>query len=166
MTPEDRIINDPNASFPDCVKAVVDNAGRAYALGQLKIERIKASETIRITGKEISDTDDKNQLKKAALKYGIAEKPNEDIQAHPDVEKYQYYIIGLNIGTFDYTVKAVVSVSRNGKRYYDHKLSKIEKGLLLSTIQDLSMSSEESKKALSIIKDKRLLDILQEEIIK
>lgn len=89
--------------------------------------------------------------------------PNEDLAKNGDVQGYEYYVSGLNIGGTDYTVRAAVAVSRNGNRYYDHKLTKIEKGNLLSLLDRVSTTgASESKSPLSDIDDKRLLQILQD----
>lgn len=89
--------------------------------------------------------------------------PNEDLAKNGDVQGYEYYVSGLNVGGADYTVRAAVAVSRNGNRYYDHKLTKIEKGNLLSLLDRVSTTgASESKSPLSDIDDKRLLQILQD----
>lgn len=89
--------------------------------------------------------------------------PNEDLAKNGDVQGYEYYVSGLNIGGTDYTVRAAVAVSRNGNRYYDHKLTQIEKGNLLSLLDRVSTTgASESKSPLSGIDDKRLLQILQD----
>lgn len=89
--------------------------------------------------------------------------PNEDLAKNGDIQGYEYYVSGLNVGGADYTVRAVVAVSRNGNRYYDHKLTKIEKGNLLSLLDRVSTTgASESKSPLSGIDDKRLLQILQD----
>ncbi len=89
--------------------------------------------------------------------------PNEDLAKNGDIQGYEYYVSGLNVGGADYTVRAAVAVSRNGNRYYDHKLTKIEKGNLLSLLDRVSTTgASESKSPLSDIDDKRLLQILQD----
>lgn len=89
--------------------------------------------------------------------------PNEDLAKNGDIQGYEYYVSGLNVGGADYTVRAAVAVSRNGNRYYDHKLTKIEKGNLLSLLDRVSTTgASESKSPLSGIDDKRLLQILQD----
>ena len=91
----------------------------------------------------------------------IESRENEDIKKHPDVESYDYFVCGLKIGGADYTAKIVVANQRNGERYYDHKLTQIEKGALLSTLSAIHKAGEESNTPLSDVKDKRLLSILQ-----
>ncbi|MCW9710011.1 hypothetical protein L5B71_03785 [Avibacterium sp. 21-586] len=87
--------------------------------------------------------------------------PNEDKAKHPDITSYDYYVAGLNIGGGDYTVRAVVANSTTGEKYYDHKLSEIEKGDLLEMTSRLS-SAEISNQSPIDLDDKRLLQILQD----
>ena len=85
---------------------------------------------------------------------------------------------------WDYTVKAVISNTKDGNRYYDHKLTQIEKGKLIDelTLSNATASSGLSSAAsqgdtdagrpandsretiespISKYKDKRLITILQ-----
>lgn len=108
---------------------------------------------------------------------------NHDREAHPNVSEYRYYVAGLKIGTTDYTVKSVVAVDRNGRRYYDHKLTQIEKGNLIDRRDEVSSSFTDNKASESVagspviqktgpettfstIKDKTLLSVLQPEPLK
>ena len=143
-----------------------------------RIEKLRKSEPVEITGWEIEPSDDLKQYKKNALEYGkrlrgeytnkdtgetvmvgknaIKEVLNHDyknaeqlqsVAAIPqiienavyiesqantddkvDAEKFDYYVCGMKIGGEDYTVRAVIVTPKEGTRYYDHKLSKIEKG--------------------------------------
>ena len=77
------------------------------------------------------------------------------------MKSFRYYVCGLNIGDENYTVKAVVAVQPNGDRYYDHKLSEIEKGKLLSILPTIQKAGIENKLPSSLGKDKRLFSILQ-----
>ncbi len=61
----------------------------------------------------------------------IDSEENHDKGKNPNVAEYQYYVCGLKIGGEDYTVRSTIAVDRNGNRYYDHKLTHIEKGKLL-----------------------------------
>ena len=182
-----------------------------------RIEKLRKSKPMKITGKEIEPSDDLKQYKKNALEYGktlrgeytnedtgetialtggnsrggireilqhdykdiehlqsiaaipqiiekstyIDEAPNEDVEKYPGVKSFRYYVCGLKIGNNDYTVKAVIAVQNNGDRYYDHKLSSIEKGKLLSTIPTIQKAGIENNLPPSVGKDKRLLSILQ-----
>lgn len=87
---------------------------------------------------------------------------NEDTNKNPKIESYDYYLAGLNIGGEKYTVKAVVANAVTGERYYDHKLTAIEKGELLSTAGITNPSFDDTS-PLSSIDDKRLLQILQDD---
>ncbi|WP_417085487.1 LPD38 domain-containing protein, partial [Lancefieldella rimae] len=182
-----------------------------------RIEKLRKSKAVKITGEEIVPSDDLKQYKKNALEYGkklrgeytnedtgesialtggnsrggireilqhdykdtehlqsiaaipqIIEKsifiddiPNEDVEKYSGVKSFRYYVCGLKIGNNDYTVKAVVAVQNNGDRYYDHKLSRIEKGKLLSIIPTIQKAGIENNLPPSIGKDKRLFSILQ-----
>lgn len=188
-----------------------------------RIEKLRKSKPIEITGNEITPSEDIKQYKKNALEYGktltggyvnkdtdkeirltsskkngglyevlqhdykdkehiqsIAAIPqiieesvyidtifNEDISRHPNVISYDYYVCGLKIGGVDYTVKAVISNMNDGSRYYDHKLTNIEKGRLIDMINKAPVSSVSittqtpETSALSSGKDKRLFSILQ-----
>ena len=91
---------------------------------------------------------------------------NEDKEKHPDVQYYEYYVCGLRINKIEYTVKAVVANSTTGKRYYDHLLTSIEKGRLISLTAAISHHGNETNLPNSGVKDKRLLRILQESLEK
>ena len=54
---------------------------------------------------------------------------------NPDVKNYEHYVCGLRIGGEDYTVHSIIAEDDKGNRYYDHKLSYIEKGKLLDFIE-------------------------------
>jgi hypothetical protein len=109
----------------------------------------------------------------------IATMENEDKAKHHDIIHYDYYVCGLKIGNVDYTVKAVMAYSNKNESYYDHKLTKIEKGNLLDLIQKqqtplkellstkpvIRKSGEESN-LLSEHKDKRLFSIFQTKLVK
>ena len=182
-----------------------------------RIEKLRKSEPVVITGEEIAPSDELKQYKRNALEYGktlrgeytnedtketialtggnsrggireilqhdykdiehlqsiaaipqiiekstyIDEAPNEDVEKYPGIKSFRYYVCGLKIGNNDYTVKAVIAVQNNGDRYYDHKLSSIEKGKLLSIIPTIQEAGIEDNLPLSIGKDRRLLSILQ-----
>ncbi len=190
----------------------------AFEEKKAKIEKLRNSDPIEITGKEIEPGKDLKEYRKNAFEYGknlrgeyknedtgaeikvsrgsiaevlkhsilddghiqsvsaipqIIEKSilidtldNDDPTKHPDVKSYSYYVAGLKINGEDYTVKAVVAESKSGERYYDHKLTKIEKGKLLSTLPDIHKSGEESNIPFSDSKDKRLLSVLQTNDVK
>ena len=76
-------------------------------------------------------------------------------------DSYRYYVCGLNIDGDDYTAKIVVGV-KGDRKYYDHRLTQIEKGNLINNLNGLSNSVAENQIAhVSDIKDKRLVSILQ-----
>lgn len=182
-----------------------------------RIEKLRESKPVEITGEEITPSDDLKQYKRNALEYGkklrgvytnedtgeqieltggnrrgglreilqhdykdkehlqsiaaipqiiekaifIDELPNEDRKNYPGVRAFRYYVCGLKIADVDYTVKAVIAEQNNGERYYDHKLTKIEKGKLLSIIPTIQKAGMDSDLPRSVGKDSRLLSILQ-----
>lgn len=189
----------------------------AFNTKKERIEKLRKSEPIEITGKEIEPSDDLKQYKKNALEYGkslrgeyinkdtgaiisvtggnsrggireilqhdykdvehlqsiaavpqiiensvfIEELANEDLEKYPGVKSFSYYVCGLKIAGVDYTVKAVIANQNNGERYYDHKLTNIEKGKLLSIAPTIQKAGIDGNSPLSDVKDKRLLSILQ-----
>ena len=170
-----------------------------------RIEKLRKSAPVEITGNEIKPSDDLKQYKKNALEYGkklrgeytnndtgitvifssgnkngglkevlqhdvsstahiqsIAAIPqiienaiyidsveNEDKEKKPNVSRYHYYVCGLQIGGTDYTVKAVIAEQNNGDRYYDHKLTAIEKSNLIDRIDEISSSFTEDETAIN-----------------
>ena len=177
-----------------------------------RIEKLRKSEPVEITGREIEPSDDLKQYKKNALEYGkrwrgeytnkdtgetvmvgknaIKEVLNHDyknaeqlqsVAAIPqiienavyiesqantddkvDAEKFDYYVCGMKIGGEDYTVRAVIVTPKEGTRYYDHKLSKIEKGKLLDSLIGITTPGFNQTTSLnSDIKDTKLLSLLQ-----
>ena len=191
-----------------------------------RIEKLKKTKSIEITGEEVKPSDDLKEYKKNALEYGktlqgeytnkdtgitiqlqrgrkngglnevlqhdykdrehlqsiaaipqiienatyIDSEPNNDIPKNPDVKEYQYYVCGLKIGGEDYTVRAVVAVDNKGDRYYDHKLTNIEKGKLLDQINSQAIKNNgfgttpgtKPTTVVSEYKDSKLISLLQE----
>lgn len=163
---------------------------QAYNDKKARIDKLRDSKTVEITGEEIEPSDDLKQYKKNALEYGkklqgnyvnkdtgitiqlqrgrrngginevlqhdykdvehlqsvaaipqiiensiyIDSRENTDKEKNPNVAEYQYYVCGLKIGNTDYTVRSTIAVDNKGNRYYDHKLTSIEKGKLLDQI--------------------------------
>lgn len=206
----------------------------AFEEKKARIEKLRKSEPVEITGNEITPSEDLKQYKKNALAVGkslqgeytnadtgnviqlqrgrrnggvnevlqhdykdeehlqsvaaipqiieqsiyIVSEKNTDMEKNPNVSEYQYYVCGLRIGGVDYTVRATVAVDKDGNRYYDHKLTHIEKGSLIENLNGLSNSVVVNQRAenvgfgatpgtkpttetLSNIKDTKLLSLLQ-----
>ena len=112
----------------------------------------------------------------------IQSEENTDRDNYPDVRMFNHYLCGLRIKDDDYTVRAVVAIQSNGERYYDHKLTNIEKGKIVNLAFKRPASSELSspeeqgdaelirpangvrernQSPLSECKDKHLVSILQ-----
>lgn len=66
---------------------------------------------------------------------------NQDTHKNPNVVSYHYYICGLKIGGEDYTVRMVEAEEKDGSRYYDHRLTHIEKGKLINELALINSSS-------------------------
>lgn len=170
-----------------------------------RIEKLRNTNPIEITGNEITPSQDLKEYKKNALEYGkslrgeyinddtntkievnaqsikevlqhdykdkeqlqsiaaipqiikngifIVSLPNEDVKRNVNVKEYQYYVCGLRIGNVDYTVKSVIAIDNNGNRYYDHKLTEIEKGKLLDELDRITNPSSQENSTLSRYKD-------------
>lgn len=89
--------------------------------------------------------------------------PNEDPKNYGKIDTFDYYFVGLKIDRKDYTAKVVVAKNSNGQKYYDHALSKIEKGKLLwHLIKSLRRGSDTSRNLPYGIRDKRIFSLLQE----
>ena len=94
---------------------------------------------------------------------------NTDLFKNPGVREYQYYVCGLKIGSEDYTVRATIAVDNKGDRYYDHKLTQVEKGKLLDLIENQAALNNgfgatpdtKSTTTFSGYKDTNLISLLQ-----
>ncbi|KGN69306.1 ankyrin repeat domain-containing protein [Porphyromonas sp. COT-108 OH1349] len=87
-----------------------------------------------------------------------------------NAQSFDYYVVGIQIGGVDYTVRAVVVNTKSGETYYDHKLSSIEKGKLLDLIarqgaynSDFGTTPDTKSTItdLSKVKDTKLVSLLQ-----
>lgn len=194
-----RFIGEQGAARLDAAEEAttrLDNLSTARRMEQTyndkkaRIDKLRDSKPVEITGEEIEPSDDLKQYKKNALEYGkklqgnyvnkdtgitiqlqrgrrngginevlqhdykdvehlqsvaaipqiiensiyIDSRENTDKEKNPNVAEYQYYVCGLKIGNTDYTVRSTIAVDNKGNRYYDHKLTSIEKGKLLDQI--------------------------------
>ena len=76
-------------------------------------------------------------------------------------DKYKYYVVGLNVDGVPYTARIVVG-EKNGKTYYDHELTQIEKGTIIDSLNGTTTSVAKNANAFSEYKDNRLFSLLQE----
>ena len=76
-------------------------------------------------------------------------------------DSYRYYVTGLKINGEDYTVRMTIGV-KNGKYYYDHYLTNIEKGNLIEIAQGFIPTEDAPNPSYADYKDKVLLSILKE----
>ena len=74
---------------------------------------------------------------------------------------YRYYVTGLKINGEDYTVRMTIGV-KNGKYYYDHYLTNIEKGNLIEIAQGFTPTEDAPNPSYAEVKDTKLLSILQD----
>ena len=88
----------------------------------------------------------------------IDELPNE--KGNGKYDSYRYYVCGLKIGGVDYTVKVTIGV-KQGKRYYDHSLTEIEKGNLIEIANGFTTTGGAPVPSSAEYKDRRLVSILQ-----
>ena len=89
----------------------------------------------------------------------IEELPNE--KGNDKYDSYRYYVCGMKIDGEDYTAKIVVGVKGDSK-YYDHRLTQIEKGTLIDNLNGLANSVAENQNApTSVGKDTKLVSLLQ-----
>ena len=89
----------------------------------------------------------------------------EEVSADPNKSKakydfYRYYICGLRIGAEDYTVRLTIGV-KQGKHYYDHSLTEIEKGNLIEIANGFIPQGGRTIPANAIGKDTKLIPLLQ-----
>jgi hypothetical protein len=91
----------------------------------------------------------------------ITRKDNEDPEKHPGIKEFRYYLSKINIDGNEFIVKSLVSIANDGKRYYDHRLTAIEKirGFLSSSAMQKQAELESNPYK---IYDNRLREILQE----
>lgn len=137
-----------------------------YQATDLNNENIQV---VKNTANEIKTHNITNKYSVEAIKYipdfiakgiYVSSEKNEDIVTHADIDKYEYLLSGLNVSGEDYTVKSVIAVQKNGDKYYDQNLSKIEKGKLISDLTKLNQL-ESSINIPYNVEDKRLLRVCQ-----
>lgn len=88
----------------------------------------------------------------------IEEVPNA--KGNDKYDSYRYYVCGARIKGEDYTVKVVIGVKGDSK-FYDHRLTQIEKGALIDNLNGLSNSVAENQNTSLVGKDSKLISILQ-----
>ena len=88
----------------------------------------------------------------------IEDQPNE--KGNGKYDTYRYYVVGLKIGGLDYTARLTIGV-KDGKYYYDHNLTEIEKGNLIEIANGFTPTGDAPVPSYTEGKDKRLLSLLQ-----
>ena len=84
----------------------------------------------------------------------------DNYKSNNKYDKYKYYVVGLNVDGVPYTARIVVG-EKNGKTYYDHELTQIEKGTIIDSLNGTTTSVAKNANAFSEYKDKRLFSLLQ-----
>ncbi len=85
----------------------------------------------------------------------------DNYKSNNKYDKYKYYVVGLNVDGVPYTARIVVG-EKNGKTYYDHELTQIEKGTIIESLNGTTTSVAKNDNAFSEYKDNRLFSLLQE----
>ena len=102
----------------------------------------------------------------------ITESINTKKDKKPDINKYLYFLSGLEINSNLYTIKSVVGYGKNEIKYYDQKVFEIEKSHLIELIENQKRkslsdsvmtydSSRLSEISPFFFNDKRLYEICQ-----
>ncbi len=93
----------------------------------------------------------------------IDEQPNT--KGNGKFDSYRYYVCGLKIDGEDYTAKIVVGI-KQGKKYYDHRLTQLEKNKLIDLVSQsasgFTTAGNESLPPYTDGKDTKLFSILQD----
>ena len=88
----------------------------------------------------------------------------QNVKNNRKFDSYRHYVVGLNIDGVSYTAKIVIGV-KQGKKYYDHRLTKIEKSRLIDNINQPTLGfTTEGNASLppyAVGKDTKLISILQ-----
>lgn len=100
----------------------------------------------------------------------ITEVQNEKIRSKNFAKSYKYFLCGMKIKGENYTIKSVIIVTPEGESYYDHSLTKIEKGKLLRILDTaVSITGKLENLPFIKVKDTRIFKIMQakkEEILR
>lgn len=75
-------------------------------------------------------------------------------------DSYRYYVCGLKVNGENYTAKIVVGV-KDGQRYYDHRLTQIEKGAAIEKAESFRMTAASNNAPESSYKGTTLESLLQ-----
>lgn len=97
------------------------------------------------------------------LKNAIFIDEQANTKANGKFDSYRYYAVGLNIDGEDYTAKIVIGV-KQGKKYYDHRLTEMEKSKLIDVLNQsaLDFTTAENASLPPYVKgkDTKLFDLL------
>ena len=90
----------------------------------------------------------------------IEEVPADPNKPKPKYDLYRYYICGLRIGKEYYTVRLTIGL-KQGKHYYDHSLTEIEKGNLIEIANGFIPQGGRTIPANAEGKDTKLIPLLR-----
>ena len=136
----------------------IDDTGETVQISKVGAKEVTShSRTDEAHLKSISAIPD--MLKHAIF---IDEMPNA--KGNSKFDSYRYYAVGLNIDGVPYTAKIVIGV-KQGKKYYDHRLTQLEKTRLIDEInqsaRDFTSEGNASIPPYVEAKDTRLISLLQ-----
>ena len=144
-------------------KWILDNLRGTYTIKDTG-EKVNLS---RVSANEITSHGEREDihLKSFAvipqmIENAIFIEETDNYKSNNKYDKYKYYVVGLNVDGVPYTARIVVG-EKNGKTYYDHELTQIEKGTIIDSLNGTTTSVAKNANAFSEYKDNRLFSLLQ-----
>lgn len=144
-------------------KWILDNLRGTYTIKDTG-EKVNLS---RVSANEITSHGEREDihLKSFAvipqmIENAIFIEETDNYKGNSKYDKYKYYVVGLSVDGVPYTARIVVG-EKNGKTYYDHELTQIEKGTIIDSLNGTTTSVAKNDNAFSEYKDKRLFSLLQ-----
>jgi hypothetical protein len=144
-------------------KWILDNLRGTYTIKDTG-EKVNLS---RVSANEITSHGEREDihLKSFAvipqmIENAIFIEETDNYKGNNKYDKYKYYVVGLSVDGVPYTARIVVG-EKNGKTYYDHELTQIEKGTIIDSLNGTTTSVAKNDNAFSEYKDKQLFSLLQ-----
>ena len=144
-------------------KWILDNLRGTYTIKDTG-EKVNLS---RVSANEITSHGEREDihLKSFAvipqmIENAIFIEETDNYKGNNKYDKYKYYVVGLSVDGVPYTARIVVG-EKNGKTYYDHELTQIEKGTIIDSLNGTTTSVAKNANAFSEYKDKQLFSLLQ-----
>lgn len=85
----------------------------------------------------------------------------EKVREDKKFDRYRYFCSGVEIDGVSYTAKVVVGI-KNGISYYDHNLTKVEKGRLVEALNEVDDPVAHQSSQMKIY-DTKIIEVLQED---